>query len=136
MYSNKALAYLFLRITMGINFIIHGWVKMGKAYLPFIDKTRADFAATPIPDMLVSALAHAIPWAELLIGITLFVGMYTRLSIIAAQVLMIILISGQCFLMQWNTVGVQLIYTIIFTWLLYKGRQNELSLDQYLKKKR
>lgn len=134
MYSNQALAYFFLRITMGTNLVIHAWVKLGKAYLPFIEKTRDDFGTSGLPDVIVSPLAHAIPWAELLIGITLLFGVYTRLSIIAAHVLMIVLISGQCFLMQWNTVGIQLIYSALFTWLLYKGKQNELSLDQILKR--
>lgn len=133
MKTNQALAYFFLRITMGINMLIHGFVKLGSAYQPFIEKTRSDFSATILPEILVNIFAYAIPWAELFIGIALMVGICTRWSVISAQILMIVLISGQCFLMQWNIVGIQLIYSAIFTWLLYKGKHNEIALDRYLK---
>lgn len=134
MKTNQALAYFFLRITMGINMLIHGFVKLGSAYLPFVEKSRNEFAATLLPDNIVMLFAYAIPWVELIIGIALIIGLYTRLSVISTQILMIVLITGQGLLMQWNVVGIQLIYTALFTWLLYKGKHNEIALDRFWKK--
>lgn len=73
---------LALRVTIGVIFIYHGWMKLGA-----IDQTAAFFGSINIP--LAGIMAWVVALAEFVGGIAILAGIYTRF---AAKLLAIIMI--------------------------------------------
>ena len=57
------LGYMLFRLTLGINFLLHSFVRWGNL-AQFANRLVADFAHTPLPAASVSALAYVIPFWE------------------------------------------------------------------------
>lgn len=79
------LALLFNRISLGLLFTLAGIRKLlpsGEATV--IDKMNgfASFVASkaPMPEVLGKAYGYALPWAEIICGVLLLIGLLTRLS--------------------------------------------------------
>lgn len=70
---------LLLRITVGIVFLYHGWMKLSG-----IDATTAFFASQSIP--LAGFFAYVVGLVEFLGGLAVLLGFFTR---VAAKLLMI-----------------------------------------------
>ncbi|MGB0767643.1 MAG: DoxX family protein [Phycisphaeraceae bacterium] len=80
-----SVALLLNRLTLGVLFALAGVRKL----LPTDEATIVDkmngFASyvasqAPLPEALGKAYGYALPWAEILVGATLIVGFFTRLS--------------------------------------------------------
>lgn len=78
-------ALLLNRISLGVLFVLAGVRKLipaGDASM--IDKMNgfASYVASqaPLPEALGKAYGYALPWAELIVGITLVIGLFTRVS--------------------------------------------------------
>lgn len=78
-------ALLLNRISLGVLFVLAGVRKLipaGDASI--IDKMNgfASYVASqaPLPEALGKAYGYALPWAELILGITLVIGLFTRVS--------------------------------------------------------
>jgi thiosulfate dehydrogenase (quinone) large subunit len=130
--SDQFLAYLLLRLTIGINFIFHTIPRFLKGIGAFRDKMVADFAPTPLPPVAVYAFGTALPFIELALGTLLTIGLFTRLSAFAAGVLMIALTVGTSFQQKWDVVAQQLIYSLIFFILIWTHQSNYYSVDRMM----
>src|SRR6266496_3867562 len=87
---DRRLAYTILRLTLGVNILLHGLVRLPQL---------ASFA-----DGLVQA------FAETLAGLLLIPGLWTRLALVGGGLLIIALVFGTALRSDWDTLGIQMIY--------------------------
>ena len=75
--SDKALAYVTFRLSLGIGELMHGLVR-----LPILATFAADmakgFEGTILPGWFVYAFGLALPFLEVLIGISLILGLLMK----------------------------------------------------------
>jgi len=116
--NNKQLAYFLARITLGINFFIHGLVRIPKLS-QFADGVVAGFGESVLPAMLVEPIAYAIPFVELILGAMILLGIVNRKALTAAAILMIVLIAGSAFKEDWGAVGTQMLYALYIFFLIF-----------------
>ena len=117
--SNKKLAVLLLRFVVGVNFLMHGAVRVFGDYSGFADGMANDFSETFLPAFSVRILGYAIPVVELIVGIVLITGFQLKLGLVLAFLLMAALIFGMSLLQNWGVVGSQMIYVICLFLILY-----------------
>jgi thiosulfate dehydrogenase [quinone] large subunit len=130
--SDQFLAYLLLRLTLGVNFTFHAIPRFIKGVGGFRDKMVADFSETPLPSFFIYAFGTALTYIELIIGLLLIIGLYTRYTLVAASLLMMALIIGTSFQQKWDVVSSQLIYSIIIFMLVWTQQSNFYSVDRMM----
>ncbi|MDO6602620.1 MauE/DoxX family redox-associated membrane protein [Arenibacter palladensis] len=127
--NNKALAIHLFRISFGINYFFHGIVR-----IPNLDKfvagMQSTFQDTLLPGFLVTPLAYAIPFAEIIIGLLLLLNKFTRETLIATFILMNILVIGSSFAQKWDLVGLQSTYIGFLFLLLYFMNDNQTTIQK------
>ncbi len=125
--NNKTLAIHLFRISFGINYFFHGVVR-----IPNLDKfvtgMQNTFQDSLLPGFLVTPLAYAIPFAEIIIGLLLLLNKFTRETLIATFALMNILVIGSSFAQKWDLVGLQSTYIGFLFLLLYFMNDHQKSL--------
>jgi thiosulfate dehydrogenase (quinone) large subunit len=133
--SDKALAYVTFRLSLGIGELMHGLVR-----LPILATFAADmakgFEGTILPGWFVYAFGLALPFLEALIGISLILGLLTKWALLAGSLLMSILIFGTCLRSDWATVGVQMIYVIAYFLAFLFLEYNQYSLDRVSRRRK
>lgn len=123
------LAYLMLRLTMGVNMFVHGLVRLPK--LDAFNIWMVDyFKDTFLPEFMVSLLAYSIPFIELIIGIFLIIGLFTRKTLIAGALLIVVLLFGACLKENWEWAAFQMIYALFYFALSYFIDLNRFSVDK------
>jgi thiosulfate dehydrogenase [quinone] large subunit len=126
--NNFELAFVLGRLLLGLNFLMHGLVRIPKLAV-FSAGIEKEFAAAPLPPALVSAYAHALPFAEGSIGLLLLLGLWTRPALVAAMVVIMSLVFGSSLLEKWSLVGDQLLYGLYIITLVLHLQRNRLCLD-------
>ncbi len=126
--TNFELAFVLGRLLLGLNFLLHGLVRLPKlaAFRAGIVK---EFAAAPLPPGLVSAYATALPFVEGGIGLLLLLGLFTRPALVAAMLVIMSLVFGSSLLEKWSLVGDQMLYGLYIVILVLHGQRNRLCLD-------
>jgi len=71
-----------------------------------------------LPLLLVKPLVYAIPVIELLLGLAILLGIWTRKSLVASAIFIIILISGSAFQENWDGVSTQMLYALFIFFLI------------------
>ena len=123
------LAYLILRLTMGVNMFTHG-----VARILDLDKFNgwliSQFSNTILPEFIVSISSYMIPFVELIIGILLILGLFTSRTLLVGALLIVALVFGSGLQENWNVMSSQMIYAIFFFILSYLIELNRFSLDR------
>ncbi len=129
--QDVTLAYTLLRIVFGINFFVHGLVRIGNmgGFIQSMVERFQDIA----PSFIILPFAALTTPVELISGFLMIIGLQTRNAIIAGFVLMMPLMFGVCLLQQWDTASSQLIYCLVFFILLAGCSLNTISIDQILR---
>ncbi|SHI63670.1 thiosulfate dehydrogenase [quinone] large subunit [Mesonia phycicola] len=122
--NNNQLAFLLARITLGINFFLHGLVRIPKL-VNFANGVTKGFEDTLLPLILVKPMAYGIPIVEIILGILLTLGISSRKTLTATAVFIIILISGSAFKEDWGAINVQMLYAL-FVFFLIKNLSQEV----------
>ncbi|WP_295122402.1 DoxX family protein [uncultured Chitinophaga sp.] len=126
--NHRYLAFALARITLGINFLGHGLVR-----LPKLDAFRTgmvkDFERTFLPGPIVSAFATVLPFIEFALGLFLIIGIFTKQSLAGCAILMMILLFGTCMKEAWDSAGSQMLYALFIAFLLFNLEYNSLSID-------
>jgi len=126
--KNADVSYLLARLPIGMSFFGHGLARLPKLNA-FSHWMTESFSASILPASLVRPFSYLLPILELLIGILLLLGLYSRHAIILGALLILVLIFGSSLLEQWSNVFLQMIYGAYFS-LLYKYvYYNRLSFD-------
>ena len=127
------LAYLILRLTMGVNMFTHGVARMLNIE-GFNSWMVGQFSKTILPEFMVSISSYLIPFAELIIGIFLILGLFTCRALLAGALLIVVLVFGSGLQENWNVMSSQMIYAIFFFMLSYFIELNRFSIDAVRKK--
>jgi thiosulfate dehydrogenase [quinone] large subunit len=130
--NDKSLAYALLRIALGINFAGHGLIRIYNGVGVFAHTTQEHLAKSPLPQSLTLGFSYAIPFVEAVLGLTLILGVFTRISLISGAVFMMALTLGVTANQQWDVATQQLLYSVVFFLLLFFLDENTLSLDNAL----
>ena len=130
--SRPAVGYSVLRLAIGTSMLIHGLGRLPK-YSAFVEETVKQFAHSPLPVWAVTAFARITPPVETVIGVLVFLGFYTWLGLAAGGLWMVALIFGSTLIENYAVVGIQLLYSLIFCYLLQHLDQNVLSVDSLLR---
>jgi thiosulfate dehydrogenase [quinone] large subunit len=131
--SDKSLAYALLRIAFGVNFVGHGLIRLYHGIGVFAHTTQEHLAKSPLLPSLVLGLSYAIPFVEAILGLTLILGVFTRISLVSGAVFMMALTLGVTANQQWDLASQQILYSVVFFLLLYFIEQNALAIDNYLR---
>jgi thiosulfate dehydrogenase [quinone] large subunit len=126
--SDIAWAYALLRIVVGINYFNHGFTRMGN--IPgFMDAMVGAMEGAWMPEPLVRFTAFWVSPVELMFGLFLILGLFTRISLVVLFVLMAILMYGVTIVQNWDSASSQLIYNIVLFILLAGAGYNRFALD-------
>jgi thiosulfate dehydrogenase [quinone] large subunit len=127
---DRQLAYVVFRLTLGINILIHG---AGRIFGPgagaFASGTEVEFTKTALPAGMVHAFLIVVPFAELVLGTLLTLGLLTRWSLTLGALLITALVFGTAMRSDWNLVGLQMMYALTYYFLLVHRSSNRFSLD-------
>ncbi len=128
-------AYTLLRIVVGINYFNHGATRI--FHIPgFMDSMVSTMQGSWIPEFLVKINAALVPPVELIVGILITIGLFTRSALITCFILMAVLMYGITIIQNWDGAGSQLMYNIVLFILLAGLSFNRISVDAWLKRKR
>ncbi|MGB3776454.1 MAG: DoxX family protein [Leeuwenhoekiella sp.] len=131
--SNDQLAFLLARLTIGINFLIHGGIRIPK-FSSFAGGVIKEFQGTYLPEFLVSGFAYTLPFFEFIIGLMLILGLKTRFFAAAGAILIAVLVFGSGVKEDWTAVGSQMIYALFFFILIKNLEHNVFAVDSKPKK--
>lgn len=133
--KHQDLAVSILRIALGINIFLHGAVRFGANYSKFVAWIMDTFKDAPLPTFAVQAFAYAIPPLEFTIGLLLIAGVFLLPTIVAGLAIMIMLMAGSCLIQNWEIVGIQMIYILLYSVVLFFLNYNHYSVDVLVRKK-
>ena len=126
--SDISLAYVLLRIVVGINYFNHGFTRLGS--LPgFAGSMVGAMEGAWMPEILVRITAFLVPPVELVAGLLLLLGLFTRPALVALFVLMASLMYGVTVVQNWDAASTQLIYCLSLFVLLAGVGYNSFGLD-------
>ncbi|QLE57295.1 DoxX family protein [Nostoc sp. TCL26-01] len=129
-----AIAYLLLRVLIGVNYFNHGFTRIGN--IPgFVEATVKQLENSYFPEFLVRLNSYLVPPVELIVGILLTIGLATRSALIVTFVLMIILKLGVTSIQNWGAATSMLSYGLVLFILLAANSFNIYSIDHWRSKK-
>jgi thiosulfate dehydrogenase (quinone) large subunit len=129
-WNSRSAAYFILRLTLGFVFLMYGIGKLMEGVNEFTGGLEKQFADTFLPGTLVSLFGITLPFMEVLIGILLIAGLFTRYAIAFAGLLMVALTTGLAITGEPEGVGHNLIYSFILFGLLYYIGDNRWAFDR------
>ncbi len=127
--THQQQAYALARIILGINFLIHGLVRIPKLQA-FSNGMVTQFQGSPMPAGFTKAFASVLPFAEAIIGLFILLGLLTRQALLAAGILIGILVFGTCLIEKWDIAGEQMNYALYIAALLFLGQYNAYSITR------
>ncbi len=130
----RVLGYTTLRLAIGVTMLVHGTNRI-TGISKFVDQVITMFSKTSLPHFLLASYGSILPPVELISGILITVGLFTRLGLTLGGLWMVSLIFGSTLIEKYDVVGVQLIYAIIYFLLLFHIDHNLIALDAWLKRK-
>jgi thiosulfate dehydrogenase (quinone) large subunit len=133
--KNASAAYGLLRVTLGLNIFLHGSVRWANGLHRFAGQLVAVFQNTLLPSWSVLSFGYVLPVLEAVIGAAVLIGFQTRRALIAGSALMLVLVFGTSLRQDWPTAGVQLIYSLVYAFLLGLLDLNCYCVDSLLDRK-
>lgn len=131
--GGPSLGYFAFRVTLGVNFLMHGLVRIFGDWDGFVHGyILKTFKDTILPEWMLFPYAWSLPVAEAIIGAFLIVGLLTKWNLLAGSLVMTSLVFGMCLVQNWSAVGSQMIYALCFFILMYTIHLNHISVDAYL----
>lgn len=130
--DHKAVAYAIMRLALGINIFGHGFFRILSGVAEFAHGAVQGMDKGPIPHALSLAFLYAVPFIELTVGVLLVAGLLTRWALVAGALFMVALTFGAASTQNWNGVGTQLQYSLVFFVMLWLEDANTISMDGLL----
>ncbi|PKB16710.1 DoxX family protein [Flavobacterium sp. 5] len=124
--------YFLLRLAIGASMFGHGLVRIPKLQV-FSSWMVGSFEKSLLPKFLVIPFSYSLPIAELIIGLLLSFGLFTKPTLVAAGIVMVILVFGTALIENWEAIPSQLIHAAFFALLLQFIVSNTISLDSLIK---
>lgn len=129
MWHQRTLAYLLLRVTMGVVFLLAGVTKIIGGVGDFASGMVERFEDTLLPIVLVEIYAWVLPFVEVVIGSLLLLGLFFPLTVVLAGVLMLSLLLGTAVESDPPAIARNTMYLLVVFLLLWLSEFNGYSLD-------
>ena len=127
------LAYALFRITLGVNILGHGTVRLiyfGLGGLePWVAEQAALFEGHLLPMWLVHTFLYVLPYIEVVLGALTALGLFTMPALVAGTLMMFVLVFGNLTRQAWGTVGNNMHYVLYYCLLIAAIRYNCVALD-------
>ena len=94
--TNMQLGYLLMRLMLGVNLFLHGFIRTLTEYAAWMEATLPTFEGTILPMFLVKVFLYLIPPVEIVLGAFLLLGVFTRTALIGSALLFLSLEHNQC----------------------------------------
>jgi thiosulfate dehydrogenase [quinone] large subunit len=130
----QRMAYVPLRVAMGVDFLGHGFVRLLHGSGMFAQGMLKTMADTPLPAGFVYGFGLLLPTFEALIGLLLLAGLLTRQVVIAGSLLMLALMFGTSLRQDWSSVALQLFYSFLFAVLLFLRERYDASWPSLMRR--
>jgi thiosulfate dehydrogenase [quinone] large subunit len=127
-------AYALLRATMGVIFLFFGINKFISGIGGFVGNMNQQFSGK-LPAFMVMPFAYTLPFGEVIGGLLILLGLFTRAGLIISGLLLIGLTFGMVILGQAPTVAHNLQYALVNFVLLWFSDLNGYSLDRLIHRK-
>ncbi|MCF8714432.1 DoxX family membrane protein [Joostella atrarenae] len=131
---HKETAYIIVRMAIGLSMFGHGLVRIPKleAFSNGIIKT---FENSMLPEFLVIPFSYVLPFAELIFGLLLILGLFTRVAAIATSIVLLSLVFGSTLIESWGNITSQLIHIAFLVFVIQNIEENTYAIDNIIKQK-
>jgi len=126
---SEGIAYLLLRVTIGVNLFLHGAARLIGDPAVFRAYLDAQMRGAPVPAAMVHLVAAGLPWCEGTVGFLLLLGAWTPIVLVVGILELLLLQIGACLAQRWETAATQLLYVLILCILLAFVDRNRYSID-------
>jgi thiosulfate dehydrogenase [quinone] large subunit len=126
---DASIAYAALRIAFGVNMAMHGVNRVLAGVGQFAAAMAQEFSATVLPRWMVLAFGQVLPFVELAIGILLLIGLWTRGTLLSGMAVIAALMFGTALKGDWNILGTQLLYALVYYLLLARRADDAFGVD-------
>jgi thiosulfate dehydrogenase [quinone] large subunit len=132
----RALGYFILRLSLGVDMLMHYVVRTWGISKDFVPVTEKMFVGNLLPMSWVHVFLTILPYFEGLLGVLLILGLLSRWALTAEGLLVTVLLFGTALRSDWTVVSHQMIY-ILFVFILLAAEQYDyFSLDAFLASRR
>ena len=125
--------YFFLRLPIALSLLGHGLVRLPKLQA-FSNLMVTSMQKSYLPQPLILIFSYAVPFAEVITGALLLLGIYTRYALYAGLTLMAFFIFGSTTIENWEAITSQLVHAAYLAGLLlltqYHPSFSESSLKE------
>ena len=132
----RALGYFILRLSLGVDMIMHYVVRTWGISQDFVPVTEKMFVGNLLPMSWVHYFLTYLPYFEGLLGILLILGLWSRLALTAEGLLVTVLLFGTALRSDWTVVSHQMIYLLFVFILLAVEQYDYFSVDSFLVRRR
>ena len=133
LFTNESILTLTLRVILGILFFMQGYDKVVKVKLPGVVKSfRYEFGNVKMPDFILVSAAYFSSLIELLGGLTLILGLFTKYSLYLLGIDLILVVAAFSLINPvWD---MKIVFPRIIIWsilMVIPEAYNKLSLDYF-----
>ncbi len=132
--NHRVTAYALLRITFGVIFLFYGIGKLMGGIGNFVGGMNQHFSGK-LPAFMVMPFAYALPFGEVIAGLLILFGLFTRAGLVLSGLLLFGLTFGTVMLGDAPTVAHNLQYALVNFVLLWFVDLNRYSLDSLFRRK-
>jgi thiosulfate dehydrogenase [quinone] large subunit len=133
LWLREVVLYALLRVALGLNICLHGVVRWAAGLRDFAESLLPMFQKTPLPAWSVYSFGCVLPIVEALVGFCVLFGFQTKRALSSGFVLMLVLTFVSTLRQDWPTVGIQLMYSLVYSLLLVRTPVNYYSIDSRLR---
>jgi len=130
--ENKS-SYLVIRLAIGMSMFGHGLVRLPKLEA-FSQGMVKSFENSMLPEFITMPFSYALPILELILGLFILLGLYTRISAIALSAVLIALIFGSTLVENWGAITAQLVHIAFVAYIIHNIKDNSYAIDNRLNK--
>jgi thiosulfate dehydrogenase [quinone] large subunit len=132
----RALGYFILRLSLGVDMLMHYVVRTWGVSKDFVPVTEKMFEGNLLPMSWVHLFLTVLPYFEGVLGVLLILGLLSRWAITAEGLLVTVLMFGTALRSDWTVVSHQMIYILFVFILLALEQYDYFSLDSFFGRRR
>ena len=132
----RALGYFILRLSLGVDMLMHYVVRTWGVSQDFVPVTEKMFVGNLLPMSWVHTFLTILPYFEGLLGVLLILGFLSRWALTAEGLLVTVLLFGTAIRSDWTVVSHQMIYLLFVFILLAVEQYDYFSVDALLERRR
>jgi thiosulfate dehydrogenase [quinone] large subunit len=132
----RALGYFLLRLSLGVDMVMHYVVRQWGISQDFVPVTEKMFVGNLLPMSWVHVFLTVLPYFEGVLGVLLVLGLLSRWALTAEGLLVTVLLFGTALRSDWTVVSHQMIYLLFVFILLAVEEYDYFSVDAYLTRRR